>query len=306
MNPECSPGTILLPQQLRSTCYTNQMHAVLPYLAGIGCSLCYGIATVLEQVATRRQAAIRSLHPSHMVKLFGQGPYVLGITLDLLGWGLFLLAARTLPLFLDLSFVAASLVVTTIVAQLHTKTKINHSEKGAIALVMLGIILLGVVAQPSTMHSASHHFVVVLEVFPVVLALIGLSWLRTDRSRPAALVLAGCAGLAFGATGIISRVIHISHFDLHTILQPLVIALIAYGALGMIFLAAALQKDTINRVTSTLYSSELAIPSLLGIIFLGDRARHGLWALIVAGFLCVIIGTIAVARVSTQPSPKRG
>lgn len=288
-----------------ATCYTNRVHAVLPYIAGIGCSLCSGVATVLEQVAARRQTAISSLHPSHFVKLFGQGPYVLGIVLDLLGWGLFLFAARSLPLFLDLSFLVGGLVVTAIVAQVYSKIKSSPTEKLAIALVMLGIILLGIVAQPSSAHSVNHHFVLVIEVFPVLLALGGVSWLRASNSRRAALVLAGYAGLAFGATGIISRIIHISHFDLHAILQPLVAALIAYGALGMFFLTAALQKDNINRVTSTLYSSELAIPSLLGIVFLGDRARHGLWPVVALGFLFVIIGTISIAKGGSGLSLKK-
>lgn len=281
------------------------MHSALPYLAGIGCSLFSGIATVLEQVAAHRHTAIRSLHPSHFVQLFRQGPYILGIVLDLVGWGLFLFAARTLPLFLDLSFLAAGLMVTAIVAQLHSPARISHTEKRAIALVMLGIVLLGIVAQPSSVHSVSHHFTQVLEVFPIVLAVIGLSWLRSNTARPAALALAICAGLAFGATGIIARVIHIAHFDLHTVLQPLVIALLAYGALGMLFLTAALQKDTINRVTSALYSSELAIPSLIGIVFLGDHARHGLWIVVIAGFLCVIIGTVTIAQDSATAAPKR-
>lgn len=272
------------------------MHVLLPYLAGIGCSLCSGIATVLEQIAARRHTAIHSLHPSHFVRLFQQAPYVFGIILDLIGWGLFLFAARTLPLFLDLSFLAAGLMVTAITAQLRASTKISHAEKRAIALVMAGIVLLGLVAQPSSVHSVSHHFVVILEVFPVVIALIGAGWLRMDHTQRTASALAICSGLAFGATGIISRIIHIAHFDLHTIAQPLVISLIAYGALGMLFLTAALQKGAINRVTSALYSSELAIPSLLGILFLGDRARHGLWVFLIVGFACVAIGTVSIAK----------
>lgn len=285
-----------------AACYTNRVHELLPYLAGIGCSLCSGTATVLEQVAARRQKSIRSLHPYHFIKLFQQGPYAIGIILDLVGWGLFLLAARTLPLFLDLSFLAAGLVVTAIVAQAHSKTKISRTEMRAIGLVMIGITLLGVVAQPSSVHSVNHNFVLAIEVFPVVLALVGASWLRTGNTRASALALAGCSGLAFGATGIISRIIHIYHFDLHTVVQPLALALIAYGALGMLFLSAALQKETINRVTSTLYASELALPSLLGILFLGDSARGGLWPLVAAGFLCVIIGTVAIAQDSGELS----
>jgi hypothetical protein len=275
------------------------MHDALPYLAGIGCSLCYGIATSLEQFAARRHSTIRSLNPAHFLKLLQQSPYIIGIVLDLVGWGLFLYAARVLPLFLDLSFVAASLMVTAIISQVHDPVKSIAKEGWAIVLVMAGILLLGFIAQPSSAHTVNHHFVQILEVFPVVLAVIGAGWLRSASTRPAAVALATCSGLAFGATGIISRVITTSHLDFHTIVQPLIVSLIAYGALGMIFLSAAFQKDTINRVNTTLYSSELTIPSLLGILFLGDHARHGLWLLVIAGFLLVIIGTVTIAQDST-------
>lgn len=275
------------------------MHSALPYLAGIACSLCYGIATYLEQTAASAHTSIRSLNPLHFAKLLIKSSYILGIILDLLGWVLFLYAARVLPLFLDLSFVASSLMVTAIIAHLKSPTKNMRTEGLAIVLVMSGIILLGFIAQPSSTHSVNHHFVQVLEIFPVVLAIIGAIWLRSKLARPAAAVLAICSGLAFGATGIISRVINISHLDLHTIAQPLVVSLIAYGILGMIFLAAAFQKDTINRVNSMLYSSELTIPSLLGIVFLGDRSRHGLWELLIIGFMLVIIGTMTIAQDNT-------
>jgi hypothetical protein len=271
------------------------MHNVLPYLAGIGCSLCYGVATYLEHLAARRHIAIRSLDLRHLLKLLKQSPYLMGIFLDLLGWALFLFAARKLPLFLDLSFVAASLMVTAIIAHFRSKLKLN-SEGRDITLVMIGIILLGFIAQPSTTYVVNHYFIRSLEIFPALLAIVGVTWLRSETNKVSALALAVCSGLAFGATGIIARVINLAHFNLHTVLQPLIVSLIAYGVLGMIFLAAAFQKDTINRVNSALYSSELIIPSLLGILFLGDRVRHGLWLPLIAGFLCVIIGTISIAQ----------
>lgn len=275
------------------------MHSALPYIAGVGCSLCYGIATYLEQVATSHHTKFRSLNPIPFVRLFIKSSYFFGIILDLLGWGLFLYAAGALPLFLCLSFVSASLMITAVIAQLRSPTKMSRREVRAIALVMIGIILLGAIAQPSSKHIANPHFVQVLEVFPIVLAIVGGLWLKSNSARPAALALAICSGLAFGATGIISRIINTFNFGLHSLTQTLVIALIAYGALGMIFLAAAFQKDTINRVNSTLYSSELTIPSLLGILFLGDSVRDGLWVLLAAGLLCVIIGTISIAQDST-------
>lgn len=272
------------------------MHTLLPYLAGIGCSLCYGLATILEQAGARNHKAIRSLHPSHFVQLFRQFPYISGIVLDLLGWVLFLAAARSLPLFLDLSFVTASVMVTAVLAHLFFHIKNTKTEVIAISVITLGLILLGIAAKPSAATNVSHAFRLALEFSPVIIAVVGLYSLKINGRKVSAMMLAICAGLSFGATGLVSRIIHIQHYDFHTIVQPLTAALVCYGVLGMLLLAAALQKDNLNRINSVMYASELTIPSILGILYLGDSTRPGLWILFIVGFVMIFIGTLAIAR----------
>jgi hypothetical protein len=51
----------------------------------------------------------------------------------------------------------------------------------------------------------------------------------------------------------------------------------------------------VNRINCVLYSTELVVPSILGIIYLGDKAKPGLWPLIVISLSLVIIGTIVTA-----------
>jgi hypothetical protein len=266
---------------------------ILPYLAGIGCSLCYGAATVLEQVAARRQKPIGSLHPSHLIRLAQQTPYILGVALDLVGWILFLLAARKLPLFLALSFVAASLVVTAILAHVYLAARVSSREHLAIVGVMVGLVLLGVAAQSSGGHSMNHYFRVALECAPVLIGLAGLMLLKMPQRKYSTFGLAALAGLAFGGTGLVARIIHFKYLTVHFVL--LVAALVLYGALGTLFMAAALQKDTVNKVNGVLFSSELVIPSIIGILFLGDRARKGWWPVLVLGFICVAVSVMVIA-----------
>lgn len=269
------------------------MDHVLPYLAGIGCSLCYGAATIFEQIAVRRQKSIRSLHPSHLVRLVRQESYILGIALDLAGWILFLLAARKLPLFLALSFVAASLTVSAVIAHKYLGVKENNSERFAIIGMMVGLIILGAVAQPSNGHTMNQAFRIGVESAPVLLGVLGLALLRAPQRTYSAFGLAALSGLAFGGTGLVARVIHVGQITPHFIL--LSIALILYGALGALFMAAALQRESVNRVNGALYASELVIPSILGTIFLGDRARSGLWPVLVLGFICVVASVVVIA-----------
>lgn len=271
------------------------MHQILPYIEGVACSICYGYATILDQTAVKRQAKIDSLNPSHILRLFKQRSYLLATFLDLVGWLFFLLAARRLPLYLDLSFVALSLVVTAIISHYILKVKTLNSEIMAIILVVVGIILLGIVAQPTAAAKVTKTFIIVLEFTSLPIAIIGLYYLKNHNKKYSALILASLSGLTFGITGIISRIIHISNISISQLFQSLTFALIIFGGLGIFFLAASLQRERINRVNSVLYSSELALPSLIGIIYLGDSTKNGLWPITILGFVLVFFGTIIIA-----------
>ncbi len=268
---------------------------LLPYVAGFGSSVCYGIATVLEQIAAKRQTKIDSLRVSHVVKLFKQLPYVSGIGLDIVGWLLFLLAVRQLPLFLGLSFVSLSLVISAIIARIFMNVKSSSSELLAMSTVVVGLILLGMAARPSGASHVNHTFKLIIEVLPIALAVAGIVLLRAKTSKASAFMLSALTGLTFGASGIIARMIHWTGHGLHQLLQVLLIPLLAYAVLGMIFLAAALQRENVNRVNSVVYSSELALPSILGLIFLGDEVRQGLWWLLILGLIMVTVGTVMTA-----------
>ena len=278
------------------------MENIYPYLAGIGCSLCYGAATIFEQIAVKRQKSIGSLHPSHLLRLAQQGPYILGIVLDIAGWVLFLLAARRLPLFLALSFVAASLVVSAIFAHTYLSVRATRRERVGIMGVMVGLVLIGTAAQPSSVHAVSHAFRVAVEGAPVLLGIAGLALLKAPERKYSAFGLAALSGLAFGGTGLVARSIHAHYLGIRVLL--LLVALALYGVLGALFMAAALQRDTVNRVNGVLYAAELVIPSIVGIVFLGDSARKGLWLLLLLGFLCVVGSVVAIAldtKTTAQP-----
>jgi drug/metabolite transporter (DMT)-like permease len=219
----------------------------------------------------------------------------MGIVLDLIGWALFILAARVIPLFLALSFVASSLVVTAMITRFYFKTSIKPAMTLAMVAVIIGILLLGITAQPSTINRVNRSLILAVEVSLIPIATVGLILLRSHRKHSSALLLALLAGLTFGATGLLARAIHFPSHDFGLFFQVPVLSLGICGILGTFFLAAALQRADITIVNGILYSSELSIPSLLGILFLGDRARNGLWLLMMTGFLCVAVGTILLA-----------
>lgn len=163
------------------------------------------------------------------------------------------------------------------------------------AVVGIGIVILGIIAQPSSASRVNNLFLITIEVLPFPLALIGAILLKSKNNKYSAPLLAVLAGITFGATGLISRIINLSSFSFRQIFHVIILSLLTYGVLGAIFLAAALQRDSVNKVNSILYSAELIIPSLLGILFLNDRAKSGMWSLMIIGFLCVLFSSIVVS-----------
>jgi drug/metabolite transporter (DMT)-like permease len=269
------------------------MGSELAYISGLGCSICYGISTVLQQEGTRKQDKIESFHISNAYNLLKQLQYVIGLVLDLVGWLLFLYSAHQLPLFLCLSFVSFSLFTTALIARVFKNVKITKNELLSLASIFIGLVLVSVVAKPSEAKHAGVAFKLVLELGPILLALLGIKYLKDKKSNHSALVLSALAGLTYGATGIISRLIQLNKVS--DIFQLLVISIAAYGLIGMIYLAAALQRENVNRINSIMYSFELVIPSVLGIIFLGDKVKSNDWFVMAIGVTLVVFGSLMIA-----------
>ena len=274
----------------------------MAYLAGFGCSICYGLATIFELIAAKQQERITSLHPSQLIGLVKKNYYLIGIALDFIGWLLFLVSSQKLPLFLSMSFVAFSLVVTAIASHFMFKTKTHIKDVVAIIFIVIALISLSFVAKPSSAGHVSQVFSDLLKFMPVALVFIGYILLKLEDKKFIALSLAALSGICFGATGLIARVIHFDNFK--SILQMYVLSLVIYGILGAIYLAAAMQKESINRINCALYSTELIVPSLLGLLFLQDKAKSGLWPVMVISLLVVVAATAVVALDSSQTEAK--
>ncbi len=67
----------------------------------------------------------------------------------------------------------------------------------------------------------------------------------------------------------------------------------------------ALQRAQATVVNATMTSSQTLIPTVVGIVFLGDSARHGLWSLVAVGIVLSVGGVVLLAlshEVAPQPS----
>ena len=266
----------------------------LPVIAAVACAICNGSAAVLQKLSADKVKNVKSLDAGLLWRLFQNKPYVFGIILDLVGWVLTLYAVQYLPLFFVESILAASIIVAAILERLTHRKILPRRAYVAIGLIMAGLVLLALAASPDRAKPISQilKFIIVLSALP----LAGLGWLFARRpGNGAALMLAAIGGFSYGITSVIGRIFSFSQPWWHTIYSPLIFGLLATGGLGILLFSTALQRAQATTVNAVMTASQTVFPAAIGIVFLGDSARNGLWYLVISGGSLALAGVILLA-----------
>ena len=278
---------------------------LLGLIGALLCAVAYGVATVLQAVATRRVPAEEGFDPRLLVRLGRSLPYLGGLALDAAGFAAAVLALRTLPLFLVQAAVASSVGVTALAAALWLQVRLGRREVIALWFVGLGLLLLAVSAraEPAAAMGEAGQWVVAAGVLP----LVGLvAWAGRWRRGRAGVGLAIGAGLGFGGVGIAARVLTIPTPWWHLPASPLSWALAGYAAVGLYCYAASLQRTRVTVVAAVTFTVETVVPALLGLGLLGDRARPGYAWVAAAGFAITVGAALALARLAGIPDIAAG
>jgi drug/metabolite transporter (DMT)-like permease len=269
-------------------------------LWALAAAVAYGIASVLQAIAARSTADDSSgVRPRLLVRVLGQWRFLLGLGLDVLGFAAQLAALRVLPLFVVQSTLAASLAVTAIAA-LTLGVKLGRREWTAIAVVCAGLALLGASAASEGSDPVGTSFRLALIAVILLLGAAGiLAGKASPRARTPALGLV--AGLSFGVVAVSGRVLT-DFTPLRLLADPAFYSLAAAGALAMLFYASALQRGSVTTATAMMIIGETVLPSLVGVIALGDRTKPGFAFVAIAGFALAVAAALALARFG-EPTP---
>jgi drug/metabolite transporter (DMT)-like permease len=267
-------------------------------LAAIGCSICNGVAAVLQKISADRVETINRLHFAPILKLFKHSHFIIGIALDLLAGVFILVATHKLPLFLVQSIIATSVLVTALIERLFIGQRLPSRTYKAAGLVIVGLICLSIASHPENVETISRTFKIIIICAPVVMLAMGglLIKVKTDISSP---IMAGLSGIGFGAVSIIGRVLTYPNPIWEVVKNPLVWALVVYSGLALFFFTAALQRTLASNVNAIMVAAETIAPLLVGILLLGDTARHGLWELVAIGCVLVVLGCSYIAKSDT-------
>jgi hypothetical protein len=270
----------------------NCVVLVVGWIGAIVCCLGYGVGSVLQSVGARRVAPITGA--AGLVGLLSQGPYLLGLVCDALGFAGNVVAARQLPLFLVQTIMAASVAVTAIVAALRGD-RLHAWEWAAVGVLTAGLCLLGIGAQtgPATNDPSGLDWIVLAScLLPIVLGRMGT---RLEGTA-AWVVLALAAGSGFGVVAVAARGLSEYPVNWRLILQPLSWALVIAGVAAIATFAAALQRGPVTSVTAINVAVEMIGPAIVGIAVLGDGVAAGWGAAAVVGFLLVVSGSAGLVR----------
>ena len=268
-------------------------------LLGLFCALfaaaCHGVASAMQAVAARRTSDNgRGMDPMLLVRLLRQGWFVASFGLNIVGLVAQVIAVHMLPMFLAQAALSASIAVTALCAARWFGMSLPRIEWTAVFGVCFGLALLGLAAADQGTGHGGPRFRMALLGATLLLGLLG--WAAGQLPEPARSVALGLiSGLEFGAFGLAIRLIPRISFP-GILIHPMTYTVIISGILASWFFTAALQRGGVVVPTAMMMVAETVPPSVIGVVLLGDHARHGWTPVAILGFLVAVSGALALAR----------
>jgi len=252
---------------------------VLALIGALAAAVLYGAGTVLQARGVTGRPAV----------------YACGLAADGAGFLASLLALRRLPLFVVESAVASSVAVTALLAVWWLGARLSRRELGALAAVGLGLVVLAATAQEGVARAVGTEGEVWLcgATVPVLVAGVAAYVSRARWSGP---LLAVVAGLGFGGTAIAARVLVVRTPWWETWREPALWALAVYGAVSLVAFGLALARASVTAVAAITFVVETIAPTVIGIVWLGDRVRQGAAPWTVVGLILTLAGCLVLAR----------
>ncbi|MDB5166421.1 MAG: hypothetical protein JWM37_493 [Candidatus Saccharibacteria bacterium] len=267
--------------------------------AATGVAIFNGIAAILQKIGADREDSATSLKIGMLLRLYMHWPYLVGASLDILSLVLTIVALQSLPLFVVQPIAAFSVAVTVFIEAWLLRRRVKGAAIASIGCILLGLVMLAIAGGPE--HTPTLHTAVrwVLVVMPLVLAILGSLAVRLKGDR-GAFTLAILGGIALGGTAIIGRALEFSPPYWQILMNPLIVALVANGILGILLFSIALQRHHASIINAIMISAETVSSALVGLTLLGDRPRHHLAFLAIGGMLTALIGTVLTVLYTSE------
>jgi drug/metabolite transporter (DMT)-like permease len=266
----------------------------LALAAVAGAALCSGSAAVLQASAVSRLPT-SSVGAGFVLRLAGSPRYLLALVLVAAGFGLSIIALRSLPLFVVQAGRASSLAITAVLSVLLLHARLRRMEIGAVIGIGAGLLVVALTAGSQGVPAVGTATRLVLLGAVLLVVPIAAAVLRLGNPTRAGLLLALLAGSCFGLLAVCARLLR-GFAPATLITDPAAWAGGAAGALGLILGALALQRASVVSVTSAMVATETVLGAVLGMIICADRPAAGLAVPAAGGFALVLAGALLLAR----------
>ncbi|MEU7474454.1 hypothetical protein AB0A63_00635 [Lentzea sp. NPDC042327] len=251
-----------------------------------------------------RRVAAHGGSSRDLIALWRQWRYFLGLGVNLLGFACASAALHRLPLFLVQSMLAFSVGVTAMISAF-MGTRLRRSGWVALAVGAIGLVLLGVSAEPGRAQALPPQWRWVLVAVALPVAAIAV-YARRHNHVWATVALAFGSGIAYSVVGISARTLHLPDTAWRLVLEPAAWAIVLNGLVAAVLFAMALQKGGPTGVTAIMFTTNTALSSFVGLVYLGDTVRDGYLTAATIGFVLAFAGAIAVAHYSANTQQKEG
>ena len=261
-------------------------------LCALAAMTAFGVAAVLQAVATARAGDVGVLDPRLLLRLLRQPLFVAALALNLIGFGLHVAALQALPLFLVQAVIAGSVAVTAVLSVRVFGRRLSRSEWGAVALVVVALALLASSATDEHAASSSGRAVLLLAAAVVVIAVLAAA-VRGVAGPTGAVLLGLLAGSGFGVVAICARLLPDLGPGLLT--APVAYVLVVAGTVAFVVYSGAMQRGSATTATAAMVVTQTVVPAVAGLL-LGDRVRPGSGPWAAAGFLLALVGAVGLGR----------
>jgi hypothetical protein len=245
---------------------------VLGIGAAVGASVFYSLGIALQAMDAKEAPQARHLRLALVWGLVRRGRWMLGTGLSILGWPLQVIALLLAPLVVVQPALATGLIVLLFLGQRMLGEHAGRNEHMAIAAIVIGVIGAGLCAPPRSTGHTSEHLTILIVLLGLGVASLLPYLLRALRSHSPASVTIVCAGLAFGWSGIATKLASddLSHGHL-LVAAAWGLSTAAASAVGVLSESSSLQARPAIQVAPVVFVTQTIVPVAVAPLMFGER-----------------------------------
>jgi hypothetical protein len=271
------------------------------YFAAFAMALCYGISAVVEDRAAKRAPVTGRGGRRAAFRVTVSVGYLAGMALSVVAWVFSLIALQRLPLFAVQAIAASSIGVVVLLTSVITHRKPSAREAILLCVLTGALIALAVSAAPTSPKPVSWVFKLFIWLGVLAVTYAAVRATSVVGARGSAL-LGAVAGLSDGGMALCARALHHSSWK-GFVTDPLALALIPFTIIGVVAFAASLQRGAVSVAVACQQAVVTVVPSIIGLLVLGDAARHGFAVVTYAGFAVTVFVVLALTFTTSVVTP---